>query len=204
MLKRLVPLRMLKRLVPRRIRNKLLDLKIRMFDEYCVRSYGQEGEDIILRKLFAAKLSDKSTVGFYVDVGAHHPKRFSNTCYFYKRGWSGINVDAMPGSMREFDRHRRRDINLEAAVSDSRTTLVYCAFEEPAHNGFLSESSQQEIVNGGIKLLWTKALVTRRLDDILAEHLPEGHSIDFLSVDVEGHDLAVLRSMDWNVIHQRR
>ncbi len=42
--------------------------------------YSQEGEDILLRRIFGDQ-----TTGFYVDVGAHHPKRFSNTCYFYDR-----------------------------------------------------------------------------------------------------------------------
>ena len=50
---------------------------------------------MILRRLF-----EKQKLGFYVDVGAHHPKRFSNTYFFYKQGWNGINIDAMPNSMR--------------------------------------------------------------------------------------------------------
>ncbi|MFM5945106.1 MAG: hypothetical protein ACKO9G_17365, partial [Dolichospermum sp.] len=44
------------------------------FDTFILRSYSQEGEDMILRRLFA-----KQSDGFYVEVGAHHPKRFSNT-----------------------------------------------------------------------------------------------------------------------------
>ncbi len=75
---------------------------------------------------------NKKTTGFYVDVGAHHPLRFSNTYKFYKRGWHGINIDAMPGSMDLFNRLRHRDINLERAVSDSKQILTYYAFNEPA------------------------------------------------------------------------
>ncbi len=52
-------------------------------------SYGQEGEDIILLRLL-----DISKNGFYVDIGAHHPIRFSNTYALYKAGWCGLNVDA--------------------------------------------------------------------------------------------------------------
>jgi len=40
---------------------------------------------MILRRIF-----ERQSTGFYVDVGAHHPKRFSNTYFFYKKGWSGI------------------------------------------------------------------------------------------------------------------
>ena len=51
-------------------------------------SYSQEGEDMVLKRIF-----DKQTKGFYIDVGAHHPKRFSNTYNFYLKGWKGINID---------------------------------------------------------------------------------------------------------------
>src|SRR5690242_3324544 len=68
---------------------------------WAVKSYSQEGEDRILHSIFET-VAD----GFYVDIGAHHPKRFSNTYLFYQRGWRGINVDAMPGSMVRFKRVR--------------------------------------------------------------------------------------------------
>ena len=70
--------------------------------------YSQQGEDIILHRMF-----EWQEQGFYIDVGAHHPTRFSNTYKFYKRGWTGINVDAMPGSMTAFNRLRPKDINIE-------------------------------------------------------------------------------------------
>jgi hypothetical protein len=57
------------------------------FDSYATKSYSQEGEDMILQRMFGEKKH-----GFYVDVGAHHPRRFSNTYSFYRRGWSGINI----------------------------------------------------------------------------------------------------------------
>ena len=50
-----------------------------LFDLYANKSYSQEGEYMILRRIF-----ENENTGFYVDVGAHHPKRFSNTYYFYK------------------------------------------------------------------------------------------------------------------------
>ena len=56
--------------------------KTYFFDSYALKSYSQEGEDMILKRIF-----ENQTTGFYVDVGAHHPKRFSNTYYFYKKGW---------------------------------------------------------------------------------------------------------------------
>ena len=75
-------------------------------------SYAQEGEDRILMRYF-----DGRKKGFYLDVGAHHPKLYSNTYLFYNQGWNGINIDAMPGSMEIFNKQRSRDINIEAAIS---------------------------------------------------------------------------------------
>ncbi|MCD7914177.1 MAG: hypothetical protein LUG96_02180 [Tannerellaceae bacterium] len=64
-------------------------------------SYSQEGEDIVLNFLFENKEGYK---GFYVDIGTHHPFRFSNTAYFYKQGWQGINIEPTPGAIEVFNR----------------------------------------------------------------------------------------------------
>ncbi len=91
-------------------------MKSIFFDIYATKSYSQEGREIILRRI----LEKKKTVGFYIDVGAHHPKRLSNTYYFYKKGWRYMNIDAKPKCMKIFRRTRPRDLNLEFAISDKR------------------------------------------------------------------------------------
>lgn len=65
-------------------------------------SFSQEGEDMLLDRFF---MNQKD--GFYVDVGAHHPERFSNTNYYYLRGWRGINIEADPSLMKEFVLEKR-------------------------------------------------------------------------------------------------
>jgi FkbM family methyltransferase len=155
--------------------------------------YSQEGEDILLNRYFHWKKE-----GFFIDVGAHHPQRFSNTYFFYKLGWRGINIDAMPGSMVPFQELRPEDINIEQPVSDEEAELTYHIFSDPALNGFSAELSAGR--NTEEFFLKEKILLrTRRLADILKEHVPTGRKIDFLSVDVEGLDLQVLRSNDWNL-----
>lgn len=76
-------------------------------------SFSQEGEDLILQRLLADR-----PPGFFVDVGAYHPIRFSNTYVLYRQGWRGINIDATPGAMRLFSEVRSEDINLEAFVAE--------------------------------------------------------------------------------------
>jgi hypothetical protein len=166
--------------------------KTYFFNAYAIKSYSQEGEDMILRRLFEHK-----KYGFYVDVGAHHPKRFSNTYFFYRKGWSGINIDAMPGSMRPFRLLRSRDINLETAVSQEKKELIYYMFNEPALNGFSEQLSENEYNTGNYYVVAKKKLTTRPLFEILDKYLPKGQEIDFLTVDVESLDFEVLKSNNW-------
>jgi len=154
--------------------------------------YGQDGEDLILDRLL-----DRQANGFYVDVGAHHPVRFSNTYLFYRRGWRGINIDAMPGSMRAFNRIRPRDMNSEAGVAGTSGLLDYFQFNEPALNTF-DEGEAAQKNRPPYKLINTLKIPVERLDQLLNKHLPAKQCIDFMSVDVEGKDHEVLSSNDWH------
>lgn len=163
------------------------------FGSNSYRSYAQEGEDLILKRL----LEDVKS-GFYIDVGAHHPLRFSNTHFFYRKGWSGINIDAMPGSMKAFSVLRKRDINLELPISNSKDVLTYYCFNEPALNGFSKVLSEQRDGKEGYEIVSTRRIQTYTLTEILDEYLPYNTVIDFLTVDVEGLDYNVLESLDFS------
>lgn len=156
------------------------------------RCYGQDGEDLILSRLL-----DGQAQGFYVDVGAHHPVRFSNTYLFYQRGWCGINIDAMPGSMKKFNKVRPRDINIECGVAGSAGKLMYHCFNEPALNTFDAAEAKHKNTPP-YQMIETVEVAVERLEALLARYLPAGQQIDFLSVDVEGKDEEVLRSNDWS------
>jgi len=155
---------------------------------------------MILRRLF-----ERQSSGFYIDIGAHHPFRFSNTCLFYKQGWRGINIDAMPGSMKLFHKYRKRDINLEVGISNNQENLTYYIFNEPALNGFSKELSEKRNGNkeGQYYIVKTINLKTYKLMDILEKYLPSSINIDFFNIDVEGFDLQVLQSNDWNKFRPR-
>lgn len=162
------------------------------------RSYSQEGEDRVLETLmFKLHGSKHRKVGFYVDIGAHHPHRYSNTYLFYQRGWRGINVDALPGSMRAFQRQRPRDINLERGVGEQSGEMDFYVFNEPALNTF-DASLAQHRCNDVWHVVEVRKVSVQPLSLILEEHLPHGKRIDFMSVDVEGFDLNVLASNDWD------
>ncbi len=161
--------------------------------EYANLSYSQEGEDLILQRIFEGKND-----GFFVDVGAHHPKRFSNTYLFYKRGWQGINIDPMPKVMDLFNKIRPKDINLEVGISDKEENLTYHIFNEPALNTFSEAEAKKKDGLSNYKVVEKKKIKVLRLEDILDKYLPKNQEIDFFSIDVEGLDMQVLKSNNWD------
>jgi FkbM family methyltransferase len=183
----------LKKIIKKFIPHKYHSNIVKIIKGYGTLSYSQEGEDLLLKRLFESK----NTKGYFVDVGAHHPKRFSNTYLFYKMGWQGINIDAMPGSMKLFDSLRPNDINIEKPISDTKQILTYYAFEEPALNTLSMDLGEYRITEAHNKLLFKREIETDTLESILEQYLPINKTIDFLSIDVEGLDFQVLKSNNW-------
>jgi FkbM family methyltransferase len=182
----------LAKMVPNPVSSELINEASRK-NKYSNSYFSQEGEEIILIRHFNYKTS-----GFFVDVGAHHPIRLSNTYKLYTQGWRGINIDAMPGSMTVFNQLRPLDINIEAAISDQSEELTYYKFNEGALNTFDKAKATHIKENTDYKCIGEVKIVTKTLKSILDEKLPEGTKIDFISIDAEGLDLQVLMSNDWN------
>lgn len=155
-------------------------------------SYAQEGEDLILDRLF-----DQQKSGFFVDVGAHHPMRFSNTYYFYTQGWRGVNIEPNPDSLSLFKKYRPKDINVNCGIAKTRATLSYYMFNEPALNTFDFEVCNSRITDTPYQHIKTIDINVAPLSEVLANFCPKDRKIDFLTIDVEGLDLEVLKSNDW-------
>ena len=149
--------------------------------------WGQDGEDVFLSEALPER-------GFYVDVGAHHPFRFSSTKLLYDKGWSGLNIDVTDAMEKLFPKHRQRDINHFGLVGHPRQATFY-RFVEPALSTLdpeLARERQEE----GCPLLREDHLEVRSLDSILDENgAPK--TIDLLCVDAEGADLEVLETVSF-------
>jgi FkbM family methyltransferase len=184
----------IKKFLPEKLYTNLLQLYNIYITDYATKTYSQEGEDLILQKIFFGK--DK---GFYIDVGAHHPKRFSNTYSFYKKGWRGINIEARPGSKTLFDKYRPRDINLEKAISSERMRLKYFMYNDPALNSFSTPNLSNLVQSKRYKVIKEINIETERLDEVLKLVISNNQVIDFMSIDVEGLDYDVLMSNNWQI-----
>tara|TARA_B100000508_G_scaffold72156_1_gene56212 strand:- start:603 stop:1301 length:699 start_codon:yes stop_codon:yes gene_type:complete len=177
--------------IPPKLRFKLLGLKNLISDSRQIH-YAQNGEDILVRSMFPA-----GHQGFYVDVGAHHPYRISNTYLLHKLGWKGINIDPNPDTIKQFNRARPDDINLELGVAGQKSELNYHQFSDPAVNTFSEEEAEKWKGKVWQTYLGARAVPVSPLRDILELHLPTGQEIDLMNIDVEGLDLEVLKSNDW-------
>lgn len=154
-------------------------------------TYSQLGEDIVIDNLLG-----KKKVGFYVDIGAYDPLRFSNTKRFYNKGWKGINIEPDYNSYQRFLDKRKRDINLNIGIGENPSEMIFYSFRSKPISTFSKESAE---LFKGYGYVIEKELPVRidRLDNVLSKHL-NGKSVDFLSIDVEGLDLEVLKSNNWD------
>ena len=158
-------------------------------------SYAQNFEDVILRRV----LRDVAH-GFFVDVGAHDPEFMSLTKAFCELGWRGINIEPS-STFDKFPSARPNDINLDCAVSDHDGTATL--HEYPDGPGL---SSLESTITAPMKEHTTHVndlqVPIRTLASLFAEHAPN-QVIDFLSIDVEGHERAVLLGNDWQRFRPR-
>lgn len=153
----------------------------------------QFGEEKIILNFFEKKYKGK-----FVDIGSFHPTRHNNTYSMYKRGWHGINIDLNPLTIELFNFIRKKDININAAISDNEEYKeLYFIDElntqntlEANHVSFLKKHhnlKEEEITR--------KVIKTKRIDNILDKY--HFHNIDFMNIDVEGHELKILNSIDF-------
>jgi FkbM family methyltransferase len=154
-------------------------------------TFSQYGEDRVLQHLLPG------STGCFVDVGAHHSRRLSNTYALYRRGWSGVAIDPSEAAARSFARDRPRDRFVQQAVGSVDSEATFYRFEESAFDTLDVEVKEQRTKAGHLLVGESKVSV-RRLDTILDAVLPQGTRIDLMSIDVEGRDADVIRSNDWD------
>jgi FkbM family methyltransferase len=155
-----------------------------------IRSYAQQAEDVRLARAFGQR-----STGFYIDVGACHPVFDSVTKHFYDQGWSGIDIEPGTEAADLLRKDRPRDIVLEMACSDQEGEAILYESEEAGWSTLSPDVAADTTDRRGTSAA-PRTTPTRTLTSICAEHV---HGpIDFLKVDVEGHEAAVLRGADFD------
>ena len=160
-----------------------INQKIRSFKKV-KKSFSSNSVDLIIGELF--KNQEK---GIYIDVGCNHPFIGNNTYKLFKKGWNGINIDLDYTFIDSFKFHRPKDDNIQIGVSDkSGEQEMYFHHERSAINTLENSRGKNAILKKNIK--------TSTLNNIIEKSNFKNKEIDYVSIDVEGFELNVLKGFD--------
>ncbi|HET9051023.1 MAG TPA: FkbM family methyltransferase [Candidatus Dormibacteraeota bacterium] len=154
-------------------------------------SYALNHEDVYLDRAFP-----RAHRGFYVDIGASDPVQHSVTKHFYDRGWSGVNVEPNAQLCERLRVARTRDVSVDVAISDEEGELPFFEFPEST-SGISTFSGEHAARHRDAGFAPVERVVrTITLSQLCAEHVAD-REIDFMSIDVEGHERQVIQGGDW-------
>jgi FkbM family methyltransferase len=160
--------------------------------------YAQHAEDILLWDIVSAWL--KRNPATYLDVGAYHPVRSSNTYYFYERNCQGVLVEPNPALWDVLAQVRPRDVLVRGGIGiDGKDGEAdyYVISGDGQLNTFSKESADRlPAISGGNHFV-QKVIRLPLLDINGLMQKQWGAAPTLLSIDVEGLELAILRTVDW-------
>lgn len=160
-------------------------------------SYSQFGEDLVVRTHFAENFDN--SIGRFIDVGAFHPFKYSNTMLLSQLGWRGINVDCDPVKIARFEKLRPQDQNICAAVAEKPRDMVYLEYSAEGLTNRIADPSEKELLSGiGEKPLKATPIRVTTLTHIIEQSVFRGQHFHYLNVDCEGQDLSVLKGLDFS------
>ena len=158
------------------------------------KSYAQCGEDAIVDFLFRSMGVGQP---YYIDIGAYHYKKLSNTFAFYQKGGKGICIEANPHSCRQIRKKRPRDICLNLAITSDREGEkdFYILNEESLSS--LDEVQINQLTNS--PKYHVKDIVrvpARPIALVLKEYVNQ--PIDFFSLDIEANMEELINAIPFN------
>jgi FkbM family methyltransferase len=138
--------------------------------------------------------------GFYVDVGAGHPRFENDTYALYEAGWRGINIEPNEDFFRALQEMRPGDRNLCVALSDKAEGELF--YHEIAGTGLSTCDPKQARIHARRgRQVRLRCVPVSTLALVLEEACAS--EIDVLKVDVEGLEEQVLAGNDWDRFRPR-
>lgn len=156
-------------------------------------SYSQCGEDLIVRFVFDCLGVTKPS---YIDIGTHDPEYLNNTNIFYLNGSRGINIEPDPFCYKRIKAKRNLDINLNIGVSDIVGEIDFY-FMLPSTLNTFSKSEADKYVAIGHPITSVRKIEVNTLPNIIHKYCNNSFP-DFLSLDVEGMDEIILKSINYD------
>lgn len=191
-------LRQLARLVPRSLRSRFFGAikkaaPHQFLPDHADLTFSQGGEDRVLTFLFESLQIPKPR---YLDVGTCHPCAMNNTYLFYLQGSTGVCVEPNPDLVPLIREKRPKDVVLNVGVSpDGAGECRYFMFVEPTLNTFDQVEAAARTRSGKYPIIRELSVPVVSLCSIIVDYFKDG--LDLLSLDAEGLDFALLRSLDY-------
>jgi FkbM family methyltransferase len=159
---------------------------------YVPASYAQAGEDVIINFLFT-DYGMKSIS--YLDIGTNNPSVDNNTYLFYKNGGKGVCVEADSSLIKNIRSVRPNDKVINAGVSISQEKEAdFYIFKSSSLNTFDKKEAEHRESLGNQKIIGVIKVPLHNINDLIKKNF--GTYPDLISLDIEGLDLDVLRSLD--------
>jgi FkbM family methyltransferase len=128
--------------------------------------------------------------GYFVEVGANEPRTRSQTWHLEQAGWTGVLIEPQPDLVRQLRAHRSAQVFAVACSSPDHAGQML-----PLHVAGPLSSLDRDGMAPGAKPEKIIHVPVRTLDSVL-EEAGAPAQFDFLSIDVEGHEIEVLRGFD--------
>lgn len=156
-------------------------------------SFSQFGEDLVANGLFASLGVDKPS---YLDIGAWEPIDSNNTYLFYHKGGRGVLIEPNPGYTEKLRHKRPGDVVLQAGIGiDDTAELDYFMFENDQLNTFDKQQVDRLAATANLRVQRVVKMPLLNINRVIADHFG-GKAPEYLSIDVEGLDLAILKTLD--------
>lgn len=174
----------------------LVSEQTRGFDSSLDISWSQGEEKLSILSLFSTL-----GLGTYVNIGCHHPSRYSNTRHLYQAGWRGVNIDTDEALMTAFFSERPEDVNICAAVG-LETQYVPNVFDEKLVSTVDSSGVDYEVSIGRKRVseITVRGITLRSIID---SYFPE-ERVTVLLIDIKGSDFDALKSLDVDTLEPGR
>jgi hypothetical protein len=150
------------------------------------KTYAQRGEDLFIFNYMKKK---KIVNGTYVDLGAFHPIKYSNTCLLFNNGWSGLNIDLNQTAIDYFDIVRPKDNNICCAISNKEEKIKVFINSIFSPINTINKKHAKKF-NFASKNELSYTVKAKKFNSICKK------KFDFLDIDIEGSDFMVLKSIN--------
>jgi Methyltransferase FkbM domain len=159
-------------------------------------SYSLFGEDLVVRTHFRADFDN--SIGRFIDVGAFHPFKYSNTMLLSQLGWRGINIDCDPVKIARFEKLRPQDVNICAAVGEAVRDMIFLQYPMGVTDR-IADPSEEDLLSGcDEKPLKATPIRVTTLTQIIEDSVFRAQHFHYLNVDCEAKDLSILKGLDFS------